>query len=33
MDYGQREFGIEDPNGYFLAFCEPALNAARESSP
>ena len=24
MDYGMREFGIQDPNGYFLAFTEPA---------
>ncbi len=24
MDYGMREFGIRDPNGYFLAFTEPA---------
>lgn len=24
MDYGMREFGIRDPNGYFLAFAEPA---------
>lgn len=24
MDYGQREFGIQDPNGYWLAFAEPA---------
>jgi catechol 2,3-dioxygenase-like lactoylglutathione lyase family enzyme len=23
MDYGMREFGIKDPNGYFLAFTEP----------
>jgi len=22
--YGMREFGIEDPNGYQVAFCEPA---------
>lgn len=24
MDYGMREFGVQDPNGYFLAFTEPA---------
>lgn len=24
MDYGMREFAIQDPNGYFLAFTEPA---------
>ncbi|MEM9292884.1 MAG: VOC family protein [Acidobacteriota bacterium] len=24
MDYGMRELGIRDPNGYFLAFTEPA---------
>ena len=24
MDYGMREFGIRDPNGYYLAFTEPA---------
>jgi uncharacterized glyoxalase superfamily protein PhnB len=24
MDYGQREFGIRDPDGYLLAFAEPA---------
>ncbi len=23
MDYGMREFAIQDPNGYFLAFAEP----------
>ena len=23
-DYGMREFGIRDPNGYYLAFTEPA---------
>jgi hypothetical protein len=23
MDYGMREFGIQDPNGYYLAFTEP----------
>lgn len=23
MDYGQREFGIRDPDGYTLAFAEP----------
>lgn len=23
MPYGMREFGIKDPNGYFLAFTEP----------
>ncbi len=27
MDYGWREFGIQDPNGYYLAFAEPARNA------
>lgn len=24
MDYGMREFAIQDPNGYYLAFTEPA---------
>jgi catechol 2,3-dioxygenase-like lactoylglutathione lyase family enzyme len=24
MDYGVREFGIQDPNGYYVAFTEPA---------
>lgn len=24
MEYGQREFGVRDPNGYYLAFAEPA---------
>jgi len=24
MDYGMFEFGIQDPNGYYLAFTEPA---------
>ena len=24
MDYGMREFGIQDPNGYYIAFTEPA---------
>ena len=24
MEYGMREFGIKDPNGYYLAFTEPA---------
>jgi len=24
MPYGMREFGIQDPNGYYLAFTEPA---------
>ena len=24
MDYGMREFGVRDPNGYYLAFAEPA---------
>lgn len=24
MEYGMREFGVRDPNGYFLAFTEPA---------
>ena len=24
MDYGMREFGIQDPDGYHLAFAEPA---------
>lgn len=24
MEYGRREFGIQDPNGYYLAFTEPA---------
>ena len=24
MDYGARELGIRDPNGYYLAFSEPA---------
>lgn len=26
MDYGMREFGIQDPDGYFLAFSEPATD-------
>ena len=24
MDYGMNEFGVRDPNGYYLAFTEPA---------
>ena len=24
LEYGMREFGIRDPNGYYLAFTEPA---------
>ena len=24
MDYGMREFAVQDPNGYFIAFAEPA---------
>lgn len=24
MEYGMREFGLRDPNGYYLAFSEPA---------
>jgi len=24
MKYGMREFGVQDPNGYYLAFTEPA---------
>lgn len=24
MEYGMREFGLADPNGYYLAFTEPA---------
>lgn len=24
MEYGMREFGVQDPNGYYLAFTEPA---------
>jgi len=24
MDYGMRELGVQDPNGYYLAFTEPA---------
>lgn len=24
MDYGMREFAVRDPNGYFIAFTEPA---------
>ncbi|TQV75888.1 hypothetical protein FKG95_23575 [Denitrobaculum tricleocarpae] len=24
MDYGQREFALRDPDGYYLAFAEPA---------
>lgn len=24
MDYGMNEFAIQDPNGYFIAFTEPA---------
>jgi len=26
MDYGMNEFAIQDPNGYFIAFTEPALH-------
>ena len=31
MDYGMREFGIRDPNGYYLAFSEPATAEAEQS--
>ena len=24
MEYGMKEFGVQDPNGYYLAFTEPA---------
>ena len=24
MDYGMNEFAVQDPNGYFIAFTEPA---------
>lgn len=24
MEYGMNEFGVQDPNGYYLAFTEPA---------
>jgi catechol 2,3-dioxygenase-like lactoylglutathione lyase family enzyme len=24
MDYGMNEFAVQDPNGYFIAFAEPA---------
>lgn len=24
MDYGTNEFAVQDPNGYFIAFAEPA---------
>ena len=24
MDYGMREFAVQDPNGYYIAFTEPA---------
>jgi catechol 2,3-dioxygenase-like lactoylglutathione lyase family enzyme len=24
MDYGMREFAVQDPSGYFIAFAEPA---------
>lgn len=24
MDYGMKEFAVQDPNGYFIAFSEPA---------
>jgi len=24
MEYGMREFGVQDPNGYYIAFTEPA---------
>lgn len=24
MDYGMKEFGVQDPNGYFIAFTQPA---------
>ena len=26
MPYGTREFGVQDPNGYYLAFTEAALD-------
>jgi hypothetical protein len=29
MDYGMREFGIRDPNGYYLAFTEPATDQSQ----
>lgn len=28
MDYGSLEFGIQDPNGYYLAFSEPVGGGA-----
>lgn len=28
MDYGMLEFGLQDPNGYFLAFTEPVPSPA-----
>lgn len=24
LDYGMKEFAVQDPNGYFIAFSEPA---------
>lgn len=32
MDYGMREFGIRDPNGYYLAFTESATPSQSKSS-
>ena len=32
MDYGMREFGIRDPNGYYLAFTEPAHEESQARS-
>jgi hypothetical protein len=29
MGYGMREFAVQDPNGYFIAFSEPAAAAER----
>jgi hypothetical protein len=33
MDYGMLEFGVQDPNGYFLAFAEPAQQAQAADRP
>jgi hypothetical protein len=29
MDYGIREFAVQDPDGYLIAFAEPARNRHR----
>jgi catechol 2,3-dioxygenase-like lactoylglutathione lyase family enzyme len=33
MEYGMREFGIRDPDGYYLAFTEPADGKSAEEDP